>query len=72
MDEAVEQHIATLDLAKIDLRRTPFPRLGNGQREPAVRSLVVVVANVAAQRWHSMVRCIDAGRGRREHIEGSS
>jgi hypothetical protein len=49
MDEAAE-HIATPDLSKVDLRRTPFPRLGNGQRKAAMRSLLVVVANVAAQQ----------------------
>jgi hypothetical protein len=42
MEKAAE-HIATPDLSRVNLRRTPLTRLGNGQGEAAVRSLLVVV-----------------------------
>jgi hypothetical protein len=53
MDEAAE-HIATPDLSRVDPRCTLLPRLGNGQREAAVRSLLVVVADVAARQPQQM------------------
>ena len=53
MDKAAE-HITTPDLSRVNLRRTPLPRLGNGQGEAAVRSLLVVVADIAAQQPQQM------------------
>jgi hypothetical protein len=49
MDEAA-QHITTTDRSMVDLRWLPLPRIGNGQRQAAVGSLLVVVADVAAQQ----------------------
>ena len=51
VDEAAE-YIVTPDRSSVDLWGSLFPRLrlGNGQRQAAVRSLLVVVANVAAQQ----------------------
>jgi hypothetical protein len=48
MDEAAE-HITTPDQASAAIRCTLLPRQGNTQPKAAVRSLLVVVADVAAQ-----------------------
>jgi hypothetical protein len=47
--DAAAEHIARSHLSKIDLRCTRFLRLGNGQGEAAVRSLLVGVADVLAE-----------------------
>jgi hypothetical protein len=65
MDEAAE-HIATPDLSRIDLRRTPFPRLRlrNGQRQAAMRPLLVVVADVDAQQPQQVRRPTTSAQSR--------
>jgi hypothetical protein len=54
VDEAAE-HIATPDRVSATVRRTLLPRQGNAQREAAVRSLLVVVADADAQQ-HRLTR----------------
>jgi len=55
VDETAQQ-IAAPDLSGADRHRTPplFPHLGNGQRQAAMRSLLVVVANIGTQQPQQM------------------